>query len=115
MDGRGFRVTAAAPAPTLASALRLERSRVWVKDETRNVSGSHKGRHLFGAMVYLAVSERLRGGSGAATPPLAIASCGNAALAAAVVARAAERQLLVVIPPAADAGVVAGRAACILR
>ena len=53
VDGRGFRVTPTAPAPRLARALGLERSGLWVKDETGNVSGSHKGRHLFGVMLYL--------------------------------------------------------------
>ena len=42
-----------------------------------------------------------------ARAPLAIASCGNAALAAAVVARAADRRLRVFIPPDADPAVVA--------
>ncbi len=31
---------------------------VWVKDETGNVSGSHKGRHLMGVLIHLAVMER---------------------------------------------------------
>ena len=30
-----------------------------MKDETGNVSGSHKARHLFGVLVYLEVAERL--------------------------------------------------------
>ena len=48
-------------------------------------------------MLSLRVAEAL----GLADPaaPLAIASCGNAALAAAVVARAARRRLLVFVPP----------------
>jgi threonine dehydratase len=90
-----------------------------VKDETGNVSGSHKARHLFGTLLELALEEARRdapagGGAGpagprepAAGPPLAIASCGNAALAAAVVARAAARRLDVFIPPDADPAVVA--------
>ena len=32
---------------------------VWVKDETGNVSGSHKGRHLMGLLIHLEVAERL--------------------------------------------------------
>ena len=32
---------------------------VWVKNETGNVSGSHKGRHLFGVLVHLTVMERI--------------------------------------------------------
>ena len=30
---------------------------LWVKDETGNVSGSHKARHLMGVMLYLRVLE----------------------------------------------------------
>ncbi|MBA4073267.1 MAG: hypothetical protein C0497_15810, partial [Gemmatimonas sp.] len=70
------------------------------KDETGNVSGSHKSRHLFGILLYLAVVER------GERPPLAIASCGNAALAAAVLARAVERALTVFVPPHAEASVL---------
>ena len=68
-----------------------------MKDETGNVSGSHKARHLFGVLLYLEVAERL----GLADPraaELAIASCGNAALAAAVVAAAGGRALRVFVP-----------------
>ena len=32
---------------------------VWVKDETGNVSGSHKARHLFDVLLQLEVAERL--------------------------------------------------------
>ena len=32
---------------------------VWVKDETGNVAGSHKGRHLMGLLIHLEVAERL--------------------------------------------------------
>ena len=83
-------------------------TRVWVKDETGNVGGSHKGRHLFGLMIMLRVLERLGLVSAEqAVAPLAIASCGNAALAAAIVAAAAGRPLEVFIPPDADPAVVA--------
>ncbi len=54
-----------------------------------------------------AAGEAARGvESGAGRAALAIASCGNAALAAAVVARAARRRLEVFIPPDADPVVV---------
>jgi threonine synthase len=77
---------------------------VWVKDETGNVAGSHKARHLFGILLELRVAEAL--GHGDPASPLAIASCGNAAYAAAVVARAAGRELQVFVPTTADAAVV---------
>ncbi len=94
VDGHGFRITPFAAADRLAGALGLDAGRLWVKDETGNVSGSHKARHLMG--VLLALGERA---DGAPSPRLAIASCGNAALAAAVLARAADRPLDVFVPP----------------
>jgi threonine dehydratase len=102
VDGHGFRATPFHRNAGLSDAVGLSATGgVWVKDETGNVSGSHKARHLFGTLLELQV-----GGTGAGRP-LAIASCGNAALAAAVVARAAGRRLLVFIPTDADPAVVA--------
>lgn len=103
VDGRGFRITAMLEQPRLAQALGLK-STLWVKDETGNVSGSHKARHLMGVMLYLRVLElaKLPAAEGLRARRLAIASCGNAALAAAVVARAANWPLDVFIPPDAD-------------
>jgi threonine synthase len=107
VDGHGFRVT-----PMHRNALLSDRlgfsgpGGVWVKDETGNVSGSHKGRHLMGLLIHLEVAERL-GLSRASRSSLAIASCGNAALAAAVVARAGGRRLTVFVPADADARIVA--------
>jgi threonine synthase len=103
VDGHGFRATPFFRSPELSEALAFAADGgVWVKDETPNVSGSHKGRHLMGVLIYLAVMER----SGLLDPgnraELAIASCGNAALAAAVVARAGGWRLTVFVPPDAD-------------
>ncbi len=111
VDGHGFRVTPFFRAAELSDRLGFSASGgVWVKDETGNVSGSHKGRHLMGTLLELEVAEAMRravGEPAAPPPPLAVASCGNAALAAAVVARAARRPLDVFIPPEADRAVVA--------
>jgi len=104
VDGHGFRVTPYAHAPALSTQLGVE---VWVKDETGNVSGSHKARHLFGVLVWLEVAERLGLADPAKRPDLAIASCGNAALAAAVVAAAGGRRLRVFVPVDADPVVLA--------
>ncbi len=105
VDGTGFRVTPLVRAPAIARASGMgPRGTVWVKDETGNVAGSHKARHLFGILLELRVAEAL--GDGDPASPLAIASCGNAALAAAVVARAAGRELRVFVPESADAAVV---------
>ena len=92
VDGRGFRVTPFEFSTGLDA---------WVKDETENVAGSHKARHLFGTLLALHFM-----GEEGASRPLAIASCGNAALAAAVVARAAQRRLQVFVPSEAERTVV---------
>ena len=98
VDGHGFQVT------PCSSALINGRS-VTVKDETDNVSRSHKARHTFGLMLHLLARERRAGSAG--RPSLAIASCGNAAVAAAVVAAAERWPLTVYVPEVAEAAVVA--------
>ena len=98
VDGHGFEVTPCSSAP-------LGGRSVTIKDETDNVSGSHKARHTFGLMLHLLVRER-RAGASADRPPLAIASCGNAALAAAVVAAAERWPLTVYVPTFAEEAVV---------
>jgi len=99
VGGRGFEMTPLTRQPALAAAASLPTDLLWVKDDTSNVGGSHKARHLFGVLLHLAVDDERDG-------ELAIASCGNAAIAAAVVARAAGRPLRVFIPTWADADVV---------
>jgi len=107
VDGRGFRATPFFRSPGLSAALGFDGDGgVWVKDETGNVSGSHKGRHLMGVLIHLTVMERCGLLDPAARRGLAIASCGNAALAAAVVARAGGWALTVFVPPDAEASVV---------
>lgn len=107
VDGSGFRLTPMTVQPQLGAAAGVS-GNLWVKDETANVSGSHKARHLMGVMLYLQVLEaaRLPLGENLRARPLAIASCGNAALAAAVIARAANWPLDVFIPPDASPAVV---------
>jgi len=124
VDGRGFRVTPFSRSDALGERLGFSAAGgVLVKDETGNVAGSHKARHLMGTLVELEAGEALRrahspggtapggtapgGPAPGEPPPLAIASCGNAALAAAVVARAAGRTLDVFIPVHANPAVVA--------
>lgn len=107
VDGRTFRITPLSSQPALADAL-PSRPRLLVKDETANVAGSHKGRHLMAVMLYLCVLEAANHPSAAALRKrrLAIASCGNAALAAAVIARAADWALDAYIPKDANPLVV---------
>jgi threonine synthase len=102
VDAHGFRETPFRRSRGLSRALGFSGDGgVWVKDETGNVAGSHKARHLFGILLHLEVAERL-GLTGTDRRELAIASCGNAALAAAVVAAAGERVLRVFVPMDAD-------------
>jgi threonine synthase len=100
VDGHGFRPTPFRPWRDLAVDCGF--GRLLVKDETGNVAGSHTARHLFGLLVHLEVVERLGLADTAQRPPLAIAGCGNAALAAAVVAAAGRRRLLVFVPTDTD-------------
>ncbi|MBD0322565.1 MAG: PLP-dependent lyase/thiolase [Aldersonia sp.] len=71
---------------------------VWIKDETGNVGGSHKSRHLVGALLHLRAAAALGLAPDRTTAPLAIASCGNAAIAAATLAQQAEWPLQVFVP-----------------
>jgi threonine synthase len=103
IEGPGFSVTPFAESPGLAGALGVDR--LLVKDETSNVAGSHKARHLAGVLVWLAIRDR--GGAASRNRSLAVASCGNAALAAAVLACADRRRLDVYVPADADPEVVA--------
>lgn len=72
----------------------------WGRNDTTGVAGSHKARHLMGILLHLEVRKvPLR-------TPLAIASCGNAALAAAVLAKAAGRAVQVFVPTWANPAVL---------
>jgi threonine dehydratase len=77
---------------------------MWVKDETGNVAGSHKARHLVPVLLHLRTAEEL--GLLPVREPLAIASCGNAAIAAATLAQRVEWPIDVFVPTwiSADVG-----------
>lgn len=102
VDGDGFAVTPTRSRPELAEAIGFD-GELWVKDETGNVAGSHKARHLFGTALNLLVAEEL---GQPKADRLAIASCGNAALGAGVVAAALHRRLEVFVPTWADEWIV---------
>lgn len=95
VDGHGFETTPV----TAYGQLHPGDDQVWVKDDTNIVGGSHKARHLFGVALAEAVD-------GTGTGELAIASCGNAAIAASVIALAIGRPLRVFIPTWADQAIV---------
>jgi threonine synthase len=107
VDGHGFAETPLGPQDALAEALHRPRGSLLVKDETGDVSGSHKARHLMQLAIWLETMQALGLLPAHDSSPLAIASCGNAALAAAVVARAMDRRLLVFVPTDAEASVLA--------
>jgi threonine synthase len=103
--GVGFSVTPFARADALSELLGFtDDGGVWVKDETGAPAGSHKARHLLSILLHLKAAELL--GVGGRETRLAIASCGNAALAAATLAAADRRELEVFVPPWAHPVVV---------
>jgi len=106
VDGKGFRVTPFGPSDELAESLEIEPGRLWLKNETINVAGSHKARHLMGIMLWLEVARCIFPGATELAWRLAISSCGNAALAAAVIARADGQPLEVYVPPWADGAIL---------
>ncbi len=77
----GFTVTPWGRSGALSAAVGHD---LWVKDETGQLAGSHKGRHLVTILLHLRAAEQL--GLLTERPPLVIASCGNAAVAAATLA-----------------------------
>ena len=105
--GTGFRFTPFARHGALSDAFGFGAGGVWVKDETGNVAGSHKARHLFTELLHLLLLEDKKvAGFGGDRPELAIASCGNAAIAASTLAAAVSWPIRVFVPVSADAAVV---------
>ena len=106
VDGRGFVTTPFERADALSDELGFTvDGGVWVKDETHNVGGSHKARHLFPILLHLLAAEESGRAPWNERPALAIASCGNAAIAAATLAAAVAWPLRVFVPPWASASV----------
>ncbi|CAB5030040.1 unannotated protein [freshwater metagenome] len=106
--GVGFRRTPFARHAELSRVLGFEGTGgLWVKDETHNVAGSQKARHLFTELLHLVFAEE-KGLApwGANRPELAIASCGNAAIAAATLAASVQWPLRVFVPESVDAVVL---------
>ncbi len=99
LEGRCFEATPLVDAPALARALGST-GPLWIKNETGNIAGSHKGRHLMATLLYLEALRALDGQG--AKKVLAIYSCGNAALAAAAVARAGGYELHAFVPAEVD-------------
>jgi threonine synthase len=109
--GTGFTFTPFRRHDPLSSELGLMTpGGVWVKDETESVGGSHKARHLMSILLHLLACEELSlvpWRHRSERPPLAIASCGNAAVAAATLAAAVDWPLVVFVPTWAGHAVTA--------
>ena len=105
--GTGFRTTPFERNDSLSDALGFNKlGGVWVKDETHNVAGSQKARHLFSELLHLIAVEQVGRApwkSSSQRPALAIASCGNAAIAASTLAQAVDWPITVFVPENADA------------
>jgi threonine synthase len=84
------------PFARSASLSEVVGASVWVKDETGQLAGSHKVRHLASILLHLRAAEQL--GLLTDRAPLAIASCGNAALAAATLAQRSAWPIDVYVP-----------------
>jgi threonine synthase len=116
--GTGFRVTPFSRSAALSDALAFDRAGgVWLKDDTGNVAGSQKARHLFTILLHLRAAEELglapwsvpATATATATthrPRLAISSCGNAAIAASTLAAAVGWPIDVFVPPWASQAVL---------
>lgn len=108
--GTGFKKTPLLRNDSISDALGFTaEGGVWIKDETHNVGGSHKARHLFTEMVHLLMAERagvVPWKSAHGRPPLAISSCGNAAIAASTIARAVDWPIAVHVPTFAEESVL---------
>lgn len=94
-EGQDFKVTPVVDGSALSAFLGRS-GRLWIKNETGNIAGSHKGRHLMATLLYLEALRALEGEG--AKKILSIYSCGNAALAASAVARAGDYELHAFVP-----------------
>lgn len=106
--GTGFRITPITEESALAHAIGVN-GRVFAKNESGNVAGSHKARHLHSILLHLLAAEALGlvpWRRPADRPALAISSCGNAAIAAATLAASVKWPIDVFIPEWAGGVVV---------
>ena len=105
VGGTGFVTTPVLDGGDLARAAGIQAGvELFVKVEIDSVGGSHRARPLFGVALHSLIDAS---SSDLPPAPLAIASCGNAAIAAATIAAAMQRPIDVFVPTWADAPTVA--------
>lgn len=108
--GKGFARTPIARADALSDALGFTSGGgIWIKDETIDVAGSQKARHIFSELIHLVMAERAGVApwkNAAERPMLSIASCGNAAIAASTLAAAMKWPIVVHVPTFASQSVL---------
>ena len=92
LTGRGFIRTPEIAADDLAQAIDLPKGSLFVKNETLQLAGSHKSRHLAGTIMHLETLRELSDDPDE-KKTLAVCAGGNAMTAAAVVAAAAGYRL----------------------
>ncbi|MGD9638080.1 MAG: pyridoxal-phosphate dependent enzyme [Alphaproteobacteria bacterium] len=95
---KGFVRTPLFKADELAKSIKAD-CNIFAKNETLQLMGSHKSRHLAGSIIYLETLRMLKGGH---KKPLAIFSCGNAALGASAAAKAFDYPLYTFVPEHVD-------------
>ena len=101
LTGRGFVRTPEIQADELAQAIDLPAGSLFIKNETLQLTGSHKSRHLAGIIMHLETLREIEGAS-AEKKTLATIGYGSTAVAAAAVASAAGYKLYVFVPNSAD-------------
>ncbi|MCQ2914559.1 MAG: pyridoxal-phosphate dependent enzyme [Alphaproteobacteria bacterium] len=100
LSGIGFVRTSHCQADDLAKQIDIPAGTLFVKNETEQMMGSHKARHLAGVIMHL---ETLREINKTERKPLAIFAKGNAVVSAAIIAKAAGYKLYAFVPENIDA------------
>lgn len=104
--GTGFEVRPAVRHQALSDLFGFrDGAGIWLQNLTVEPAGSQKARHLLSILLHLLCAERLGVADPDSRAPLAIASCGNAALAAATLAASLQWPIEVFVPEWADPAV----------
>jgi threonine dehydratase len=96
LTGTGFVRTPTFSADAMAKELGLPKGSLHLKNESVQLMGSHKSRHLAGAILYLETLRLIK--EEEEKTNLSIFSCGNAALGASAIAAAAGYNLYTFVP-----------------